>query len=350
MKRLFLLIVITIFFTSCTRFPLKNEQNYINKEQQNLTKHSISDYYPFTEDTRMQYEGVGNEYAEKTVYVDYIKGNRMQLRVINPGTILGQVLEYKDGELRLIASVEEFYDRDDLTSYKSSQPEILLKEPLEVGTSWTLPNGNKRYISSIDADVAVPYGHFKALEVTTEGADYKTLDYYVLNIGHIKTVFKSNGTTVETNLEKMDKNAPVVQTIRIYYPDFSNNRTVYVKNKVSFRTNDDIKNVFEEYFKTSPGKNIPKLMSSDTKINRLYLNRAENKVYVDFSREFISEMNAGAALESLIIQSVTNTFGDYYNVDKVYITIGGSPYSSGHIQIKENEPFYVNYKNVREYK
>lgn len=346
MKKILVLLLFVFCLVSCPKPPSKNNTssniNTSNKPQ-------IKDYFPFTPNIRMQYEGVGNEYAEKDVYVDYIKNNRIQLRVINPGTNLGQVLENKDGELRLITSVEEFYYRDDLTFYENKNPEILLKEPLIKGNSWTLPNGNKRYISNTDVDIKVPYGNFKALEVTTEYNDSKTYDYYVLNLGHVKTVYKGKDFSVETNLSKYEKETPVPQTIKFYYPDFNNDRTIFIKEKINFKTNDSLKDVFEKYFKASPIGNF-KVMSNNTKINKLFLNRAENKVYVDFSKEFITEMNAGSMLESLILISVTNTLGDYYNVDKVYITIEGKPYSSGHFEVKEGEPFYVDYKNIKEYK
>lgn len=346
MKRIFIIILITLSLTSCFKVPYK-QNNSLNEPSQEITE-KISDYFPFTPNIRMQYEGIGNEYAEKETYVDYIKYNRIQLRVLNPGTIIGQVIENKDGELRLIASVEEFYNRDDLTSYDNSNPEILLKEPIKKGTSWTLPNGYKRYISNTDVNIKVPAGNFKALEVTTEYPDSTTYDYYVLNIGRVKTVYKSKDFTIETNLSKVEKDAFVNQTIKFYYPDFNNDRTIFIKQKIVFKTNDNLKDIFEEYFKKSPKGNF-KLMSSSTKINSLYLNRAENKVYVDFSKEFVSEMNAGSSLESLILQSVTNTLGDYYNVDKVYITLDGKPYSSGHFEVKEGEPFYVDYRKVKEY-
>jgi hypothetical protein len=47
---------------------------------------------------------------------------------------------------------------------------------------------------------------------------------------------------------------------------------------------------------------------------------------------------------------VTNTLGNYYNVDKVYISIDGAPYNSGHVQMSEKDNFYIDYNNISEYK
>jgi spore germination protein GerM len=53
-------------------------------------------------------------------------------------------------------------------------------------------------------------------------------------------------------------------------------------------------------------------------------------------------MNAGAAYESLILQSITNTLGNFYGVDEVYIMVEGKPYESGHILLKKGETLKVN--------
>ena len=70
-------------------------------------------------------------------------------------------------------------------------------------------------------------------------------------------------------------------------------------------------------------------------------------VYVDFTKNFVSEMNVGASFESMILQSITNTLGQYYGA-KVYITLEGKPYSSGHISMKKREAFIVDTSNASE--
>jgi hypothetical protein len=344
-KRFIIAFLFFIFLTSCT-----NTVKVPDNNSDNTTKPKISDYYPYKENLRMKYAGSGNEYAEQDVYVDIIKNNRIQLRVINPGTTVGQVIENKDGELRLITSTGELYFLCDLTSEINSNPEILLKEPLEKDTKWALPDGRTRFISSIDVEVSTPSGDYKALEVTTLGDDYTMLDYYVLNTGLVKRVFKSGESIIETSLEKIENDVSIQQTMKFYYPEFSKDRIVYVESKENFKTNHNIADTFENLFKTAVGDTLTPLMSQNTKINKLYINLQEFRVYIDFSKEFVNEMNAGTTLEAMILQSVTNTLGNYYNVDKVHITIDGSPYSSGHVQTSEKDNFYVDYDNTTEYK
>lgn len=347
MKKVLAVLTILLLFISCAKAPTPGQNNNPTPTQKS---YSIKDYFPFILDRRMLYEGIGNEYAEKDVFVDFIKDNRIQLRVLNPGTILAQVLEIKDGELRLIKSQEEFYYKDNIIDSQNPNPEILLKEPLEKGTTWNTPEGNKRYISEVNKKITTPSGDYEALEVITEGKDFKIYDYYVLNIGHVKTVFESGENKIETNLEKIENNAKVLHSLRIYYPDFSNDRIAFKEEVIQFKTNETLQDKLEPLFKNPPNENLTKILGSNTKINNVYLNVKENMVYIDLSKEFVSDMNAGSSLESMIIQSLVNTLGNYYNVDKVYISLDGKPYESGHIAIKEGEFFKVDYKDTVEIK
>ena len=51
---------------------------------------TIKDYFSYKENTKYVYEGKGNEYAAKDVSVDYLTGNRVQLRSSNGGTVMGE--------------------------------------------------------------------------------------------------------------------------------------------------------------------------------------------------------------------------------------------------------------------
>ena len=310
---------------------------------------TIKDYFPYKANTKYMYEGIGNEYASYSVFTDYIVGNRVQLRTDNGGSELVKVLENKDGKLTILLFKGECYYRENLTQSSIGNTEILLKEPLTKGTTWTLANNRKRYISNMDVEVITPLGSFKTLEVTTEDKEDKTLDYYAPNIGLVKSVFITAGSEVSSTLIKMENNVPLIQTVKFYYPNVNDDKIYYVYKRLSFNTNDLTKIIFEKAFKDITNGNLGKVLGPNAKIKSLYLNK-NNMVYVDFTRELVSEMNAGAGYESMILQSITNTFGIYYGVDKVYITIEGSPYSSGHILMKKGEFFTVNLKNSFELK
>ena len=151
------------------------------------------------------------------------------------------------------------------------------------------------------------------------------LDYYAPNVGLVKSLYVAEGMEVSTTLSKIEKNVKFTQDVNFYYPNVDEDKLYFVNKKLSFNTNDITKIILEKAFKDLPKGNLGKVLSPNTKIKSLYLNK-DNIVYVDFTKELTSEMNAGSGYESMILQSITNTLGTYYGVDKVYITIEGSPY------------------------
>lgn len=353
MSAIVLSLLTTIVLAGCkpTNNTNGNNTNNTNGNGNNKT-YTISDYYPFVANLKTVYEGTGNEYASKTEYVDYIKGDKIQIRSDNGGTVVAQVLQNKNGELTLLNSEGEIYYKQDMTSMAAKKSEVLLKEPLAKGTNWTLPDGRKRSISGVNVDITTPLGSYKALEVTTEGSDYQNKDYYVLNMGLVKTVYKSEGSEVSSSLKEYIKDTPLVQNVRFYNFKVTTTdiQVVYKEIPVNLKTNDEIKDTFQSYFRQPLVSGTMALMSSNTIINSLSLNTTDGKVYVDFSNQFVTEMNAGTTKETGVLRSVTDTLGYYYGVDKVVITLDGQPYSSGHILMNKGEAFNTNYKGALQVK
>lgn len=329
-----------------------NQSTPQNTTASTTSTYTIKDYFPFKENTKYTYDGSGSEFAAHTTQVDYIKDNKIQLRTTNSGTESVNVYENTNGELKLTFSKgEECYYREDFTTKESNKDQILLKEPLVKGTSWTQKDGSKSYISNVDVEVKTPSGTYKSIEVTTEKDKSKEYTYYALNVGIVKTSYKSSQDNLEvtSSLSKVENNTPLVQNVKFYYPNVIDDKLYFSQKKLSFNTNDITKSAFEKYFKETTIKDTGKLLSANAKIKSLYLN-SDKMVYVDFSKEFTSEMNAGSGYESMLLQCIANTLGSYYNTDKVYITVEDKPYASGHIIMKKGEPFVVNYNNSVEFK
>lgn len=308
--------------------------------------YGIKDYFSYKANTKYTYDGKGNEFAAYTVFVDYLDGVTAQTRTDNGGTETVRVIEVKNGALMIRLAKSECYYRENFLQKTSSASEILLKEPLQKGTSWTISNNRKRYISGVDIVINTPTGTFKTIEVTTEintsssSTGDKTLDYYAPEAGLVKSVFGSGADEITSTLAKTESNFPFSQTVNFYYPDGNTDKIYYKESILSFNTNDITRSVFESNFKNVPTGVSGKVLGPNVKIKSLYLN-ADQMVYVDFSKELVPEMNAGSGYEAMILQCITNTLGKYYGVDKVYITIEGKPYSSGHIEKKVGEYFTV---------
>ena len=168
------------------------------------------------------------------------------------------------------------------------------------------------------------------------------MDYYVKDIGLVKTISKSEGMEVSSSLSKIEENARVVQTTPFFYPNIDDDRLYYTNKAFYFHTNDITKNALEKAYKENvpSSKNLNPVFSKNTKINSLYLNNDGN-LYLDLNQAFLTEMNAGSGIEAMILQSIVNTFGYYYGVEKVYLTIENEPYSSGHFSMDKGELFHV---------
>ncbi len=309
---------------------------------------TLEDYFPLEVDTEYVYEGAGNEYASYRRFNDYIDASnkKLQTRTENGGTVTVRVLQIKDGALSVVYLANESYIRNNFMNQTSeADAEVLLMEPLTKGTNWTLSDGRTRTITGEKVAITTPYGSFETLEVTTESADNTTKDYYVAGVGLVKTVFESEGMEVSSTLSTVNKNTPYKQSFTLYYPD-ADEKIYMVPSELTLPTGSDALTVLEEAMK----KDLPKdtylpLMSKNTKLNSLTLEEG-NILHADFSREFVSEMNAGAGYELRILQSVTNTLGNYFGVTKVLITLDGMPYESGHILMREGDVLEVSMENV----
>lgn len=329
-----------------TPTPAETAQQAPNTEEPE-NKLTVRDYYPMQADVEYVYTGEGNEFAASNRFVDYISddSSRIQVRTNNGGTETVRVIEAKDGKLTIIKTVHECYYRDNLLAGEPDEKkEILLMEPLVKGTNWTLADGRKRYISETDVEVTTPHGKYRALEVTTEAEESITKDYYVAGLGPVKTIFNSSGYEVITELSELKKNSPYIMNIDIFYPGVDSN--IYVQPvTLSFKTGDITRIILQEKLSKNVNDDLLVLASSNTRINSMYLGD-DGIAYIDFSAELVTEMNVGAGYEGLILQAITNTVGNYYGTDEVYITVDGKPYESGHLLMMEGETFQVDMSRV----
>lgn len=307
---------------------------------------TVQDYFPLKENVRYVYEGQGNEYAAYTIMNDYLAERKVQQRVDNGGTVLARVLEITDGKLVRLLSKEEAYYRENLLDERT-ESEILLMEPLIKGTSWNTSDSRTRTITETAAKVTTPSGNYEALEVTTQGPNGVTKDYYAKNIGLVKSVFTFEGNEITSSLSKIEEDQALKQTVSFFYPDAQEDKIYYTDKEISFKTNDITRSVLETAYKENAKTNLAKVFSANTKINSLYLNQ-DGMVYIDLSEAFMTEMNAGSGYESMILQSIANTFGKYYNADKVVLTVDNKLYESGHIVMEKGEFIQVELDDIKQ--
>lgn len=341
MKRVILLFTayFLLLLSSCT-LPAEVPGNGNIETSAIGNQNKVSDYFPLIKDIHISYKGTGNEFASLERYVDYVNGSRIQLRDMNPGTVAVNVYEIGSETVKRVYSSGESYSRVDCTSLNNND-EIIIKSPIKVGTEWDLKGGAKRSITAVDKDISIPLGNFKALEVTTEGTDSNVREYYVKGMGFAARVFSLKGSEdskIITEAEKYEKNIPFEADFRIFYPDSNNEKVYYTNKRIDLYTGNEPYKALQEELKSPPsGSSLVKVLTSGVSIRNVKVDRDKDIVTVDFSKELLSEMNLGSGPEGMMLNCIADTFGWYYQVRKVGITVEGKAYSSGHIIINPGE-------------
>lgn len=166
-----------------------------------------------------------------------------------------------------------------------------------------------------------------------------------------KVTTSTNTVDKETTPNKEDESTESIkeENAKIFYYDVVTDKVVYINKVIKFEDN-EIATALVNELKTAPNDEISPSISKDINLNSANVNKATSTITLDFSSDFVSAQNLGSGSESSTINAICNTFGSYFNVDNVIITLDGQPYSSGHILMAEGEAFKVNLDNSIELK
>lgn len=166
------------------------------------TANTVSDFIPLKVGNSWKYEGQGNEYAAYTQKVIYEAGNKYQAMYDNGGTVLANVFEVKPDSIVNTYREAEVYDNKNVLEQSDNKDIIVLKAPLQVGTTWVSEDVNYA-IADMNASVTVPAGTFtNCMRVHLAYKDNSSLDiYYKKGVGPVLSEFKSaNGDVVASKL------------------------------------------------------------------------------------------------------------------------------------------------------
>ncbi len=160
------------------------------------------DYFPLTRGSSWKYLGEGNEYASFNRVVLFTKEDRAQIKWDNGGTVGAAVFETTNCAVtRIFMQGEEYEEKNFLDT--SNEHTIILKAPLEVGTSWEDLKGGVKEIVDINAAVTTPAGTFEnCVKVKTTGQESTIYDYYKEGVGMVKSEFISGDTQITSSLQE----------------------------------------------------------------------------------------------------------------------------------------------------
>lgn len=312
-----------------------------NKEE--TPKYIPKDFLPNKLNLKLSYDG-GFENGGEQSYIEYVDNNRVQIKTVSGGTSLVKVIESKEDSISIVYTEGELYNKKNMLSTASNFNEALLKAPIKVGTSWKSDDNTTKTITAVDMDLNTKAGNFKVVEVTKKGKDYLSKEYFAKGLGVIKTVFQTNGSEFITELKSIEENSPLKIGYRYFYYDVVNDKSLYKEVSFAQQEESKLKANIEENLRKVPSKNFIAIKPA-IKINKIELIKDKALLHIDFSSNFVKEMNLGSGPETLFLQSIVNTLGYNYGVSEVMITLDGKPYSSGHIFMKNGETFKVGYEN-----
>jgi len=193
----------------CTRGEKKKEEEEppkveTPKEEPVKKELTVKDVYPLSQGDYWKFAGHGNEYAPFEQKVLFREGDRVQLQLATGGTVMAMIYEFKDGELRVVYSQEEFYEEENILNRENTMSEVILKEPIEAGNTWQ--SGEKQYkIESTDAVVDTPAGKFEdCIQITINAEEFNSQSniYYKPGLGLIKQEYLSDDYKVVAELEE----------------------------------------------------------------------------------------------------------------------------------------------------
>ena len=144
------------------------------------------------------------------------------------------------------------------------------------------------------------------------------------------------------------QNTKTQKSIRIFIYDGVDDKIFYKTETVDV-TDGALVTAIINSLKINRGDNYCTL-PTDLGVKTAKLDTANDQITVNFGEKFVNNMNLGSGAEINVLQSIVNSIGYNFNVSKVYITVNGANYSSGHIIKKDGEPFKVNLDKTTELK
>lgn len=159
----------------------------------------------------------------------------------------------------------------------------------------------------------------------------------------------NNDLQIENSNKLTPPNSDISQketkSVRLYFYDVVNDTIIYYDDTIQV-TDKAVTNALINALKNPSNASVTPSIPKSINVTSAKLDINTNTFTIDFPNNFVSEMNLGSGPESSTLQSIVNTLGYNFNVDNVIITLGGKPYSSGHIIMESGESFKVSLNNT----
>ena len=133
------------------------------------------------------------------------------------------------------------------------------------------------------------------------------------------------------------------RNVRLYMYDATADKLSYIDTSIDIRDGAIVTAIINA-LKESRGNDYYAL-DSRIQVSSANLDKNKDMLTVDFGETFINNLGFGSGIETNILQCIVNSLGYNLGVSKVYITVNGEEYSSGHIMLEKGSAFSVDYSS-----
>ncbi len=303
---------------------------------------SLDTYMPIIKDTMWIYEDSTTPYVPISVWVDFIKDNIIQIRFKQGDKITAKVFIEEEEAIYEVATVEDATIKQDYTTLRQYN-NIIMKWPIEVGSSWIMSDNSIRTITQTDGVYETELGEQTGIEMTTRHEDYTITETFVEKIGLYSIKYETPQKTRTIQFSEMISNKPQEEVVELYLMNKATGKMETVFEKVAVMTNEEPKHFLTDLLKKAPNEDYLIDISNGAIINKLFLDEEEACLYVEMSEDFIDPQYSKTE-EEKIITSLVNTLGHYYNAEYVVMTVEGEAYPlksplndiNGRIKVKDS--------------
>jgi len=220
----------------------------------NVITGKLSDYIVMKENTAYVYRGDTDSIADYVYYVEHTGEGMLQRRVSATNESFAEVYRFNDEALELVYTEGKYYRHENLLDMEDNAYVQWIGKPLKSGAKWTYtaqPSGAEVTIAvtATNVDVTVPYGTFKAIELTktySDSPDYCAKEYYAKGVGLIKQTSISTDFEVSSELCEVHENVAMNTSVPLF--SMENGERVHEFVDISYSTNTDIMELYNSIF------------------------------------------------------------------------------------------------------
>lgn len=304
--------------------PLVDDPSSEWEQAETGTSYNLWDYAPYIAYQIKQFSNGAENY---TTYMNYNQNDnaQSQIQLRRGGTVATQIFSMGDGQIRQVTSSTNLNPYDNVLSQigslQTNNPQVLLQEPLTVGTSWSDDSNYQSEITALYNSIETEAGSLtNVIEVTRTSSEGVVKDFYAQNQGHVATwssdSLDNSGEYWQLTSDARD--VMLTHPMNMYEPDDSAENLVREsQGTFAFQTNGSLASAFQQMFRELG------IIDDTIMVNSVSVN-SNNVAVIDFTPGVVAVFNNYNASEEAVINSIVYTLGEFFQTNQVRLTVNGN--------------------------